>query len=134
MRNEFGYYLEPGLEHINIWSSDRPLSPAVIEALISERLPCEAYLWFVNPPQYQSIKAIWHAHVMVKGLKENHAHISAPGEVEILDPDKYLQQQDQEQQLAMREDQHGQGRQAAAGADGGTAGSTEPVGAPGARS
>ncbi|PNW77700.1 hypothetical protein CHLRE_10g447900v5 [Chlamydomonas reinhardtii] len=90
MRNEFGYFLDEGLEHINIWCSDRPLSAEVIEAIIRERLPCEDYLWFVNPPQYQSIKAIWHAHVMVKGLKEEGSHISAPGEVEILDPEKYL--------------------------------------------
>lgn len=58
MRNEFGYFLDEGLEHINIWCSDRPLSAEVIEAIIRERLPCEDYLWFVNPPQYQSIKAV----------------------------------------------------------------------------
>ncbi|KAG2428778.1 hypothetical protein HXX76_011478 [Chlamydomonas incerta] len=115
MRNEYGYYLDEGLEHINIWCSDRPLSAEVVEAIIRERLPCEAYLWFVNPPQYQSIKAIWHAHVMVKGLKEEHSHISAPGEVEVLDPEAYLQ-------ASRRRVEEGQAGQAAAAAGQGAAG------------
>lgn len=58
MANEFPYYLEPDVSHINIWCSSMALSDETVERLISERLPCDEYVWFVNPPQFQSVRTV----------------------------------------------------------------------------
>ncbi len=34
------------------------LPPLKVESLISERLPCADHCWFVNPPQYQSVRTV----------------------------------------------------------------------------
>ncbi|GLC69668.1 hypothetical protein PLESTF_000862500 [Pleodorina starrii] len=84
MANEFPYYVDHNIAHINIWCSNGALSDETVEQLIVERLPSETaeYVWFVNPPQYQSIRAIWHCHVFVRNLKPT-ARVAKPGEAEL---------------------------------------------------
>ncbi|GIL67994.1 hypothetical protein Vafri_21336, partial [Volvox africanus] len=80
MANEFPYYVDPEIAHLSIWCSNGPLSDETVEHLIAERLPSETeeYVWFVNPPQYQSIQEIWHCHVFVRNLKST-ARVGKPG-------------------------------------------------------
>ncbi|KAL4450534.1 hypothetical protein ABPG77_000890 [Micractinium sp. CCAP 211/92] len=62
--NDFPYYLEPGITHMNLWAN-RPLAPAEVEAAVTERVPpASQHTWFVNTPTLQSVPAIWHAHVL----------------------------------------------------------------------
>ncbi|GLI63396.1 hypothetical protein VaNZ11_006357, partial [Volvox africanus] len=86
MANEFPYYVDPEIAHLNIWCSNGPLSDETVEHLIAERLPSETeeYVWFINPLQYQSIRAIWHCHVFVRNLKST-ARVGKPGEAELWD-------------------------------------------------
>lgn len=60
MVNEFPYYIDSDISHLNIWCSNGALSDEAIERLIAERLPTETgeCVWFVNPPKYQSIRAV----------------------------------------------------------------------------
>lgn len=62
--NDFPYYLEPGIAHMNLWAN-RPLAPSEVEAAAAERAPPGSKrTWFVNTPTLQSVPAIWHAHVL----------------------------------------------------------------------
>jgi hypothetical protein len=60
MANEFPYYVEADIAHTNIWCSNGALSDEMVEGLIAKRLPSDTgeYLWFVNPPRYQSVRAV----------------------------------------------------------------------------
>ncbi|KAG2495511.1 hypothetical protein HYH03_006454 [Edaphochlamys debaryana] len=91
MLNEFPYYLAPEdrVTHVNIWCSSQPLADATIEKMIAERLPAEEYVWFVNPPQFQSIRTIWHCHIMLRNLDMGRVKLSDLGQPELLDRSKY---------------------------------------------
>ncbi|GIM01358.1 hypothetical protein Vretimale_6192, partial [Volvox reticuliferus] len=86
MKNEFPYTFatEDNILHINIWSSSEALSDNVVEQLIADRLPCDEYVWFVNPPQLRSVRALWHCHIMLRNLKPS-AKLSTPGQPELFD-------------------------------------------------
>ncbi|GLC58250.1 hypothetical protein PLESTB_001337800 [Pleodorina starrii] len=60
MKNEFPYSFAPEdqISHVNIWCSSQGLDDSIVEQLIAERLPCDEYVWFVNPPQLRSVKTV----------------------------------------------------------------------------
>ncbi|CAG9467840.1 unnamed protein product [Pedinophyceae sp. YPF-701] len=61
--NDFPYAMAPGVEHHVLWS-DGPLTRSQLCAVASAER--EGYKWgyFVNPPSLQSVREIWHAHVL----------------------------------------------------------------------
>lgn len=65
--NDFPYDFEAGVQHYCLWSS-QPLSYEEIISEIHSKFDQEDYdhLYFVNPPSLQSIRDLWHCHVMIK--------------------------------------------------------------------
>ncbi|KAF8951157.1 hypothetical protein BGZ52_013380, partial [Haplosporangium bisporale] len=69
-KNEFPYSVKKGIEHWLIWSRS-PLTDEVwIRRYLEERLPGRDYLFFVNPPELQSVPSIFHVQVFTKGEGE----------------------------------------------------------------
>ncbi|KAG0348704.1 hypothetical protein BG004_004418 [Podila humilis] len=69
-KNEFPYSVRNGIEHWLIWSRN-PLTDEVwIRRYLEERLPGRDYLFFVNPPELQSVPSIFHVQVFTKGEGE----------------------------------------------------------------
>ncbi|KAL4439692.1 hypothetical protein ABPG75_002693 [Micractinium tetrahymenae] len=63
-KNDFPYFLEPGIAHMNLWAN-RPLAAAEVETAVAQRAPPGSeQTWFVNSSTLQSVPAIWHAHVL----------------------------------------------------------------------
>eukprot|EP00878_Enallax_costatus_P001268 GHUV01001412.1.p1 GENE.GHUV01001412.1~~GHUV01001412.1.p1 ORF type:complete len:207 (+),score=46.43 GHUV01001412.1:94-621(+) len=83
-QNDFPYYFEDNVQHWLLWSTSGPLSHAAIEQETRQKFPDMDYLIFVNPAALQSIRDIWHCHVLVR-----------PKQTEQEQP----QQQQQQQQL-----------------------------------
>eukprot|EP00878_Enallax_costatus_P022375 GHUV01023733.1.p1 GENE.GHUV01023733.1~~GHUV01023733.1.p1 ORF type:complete len:166 (+),score=31.63 GHUV01023733.1:130-627(+) len=81
---DFPYYFEDNVQHWLLWSTSGPLSHAAIEQETRQKFPDMDYLIFVNPAALQSIRDIWHCHVLVR-----------PKQTEQEQP----QQQQQQQQL-----------------------------------
>ena len=69
--NDFPYSVEPGIEHILIWSKE-PLESHWIESILEEKYGSSVYEWtyFVNPPAFQSVRRLPHTHVFMR-KKEN---------------------------------------------------------------
>ena len=65
--NDFPYSTEPGVEHVLIWSK-QPLSAEFIESVLEEKYGSSVLEWiyFVNPPEYQSVRRLPHAHVFMR--------------------------------------------------------------------
>ncbi|CEI89785.1 hypothetical protein RMCBS344292_04133 [Rhizopus microsporus] len=65
--NDFPYSTEPGVEHVLVWSK-QSLSAEFIESVLEERYGSSVWEWiyFVNPPEYQSIRCLPHAHVFMR--------------------------------------------------------------------
>lgn len=85
-RNDFPYNLESGIEHHVLWSPSGPLRDEAIQEEIAAWLlalpPAAAdnvghgshyyeTQWWVNPPELQSIRACWHAHVLLRRRERN---------------------------------------------------------------
>jgi hypothetical protein len=63
MRNEFPYDVK-GTEHYLVWST-KPLVINVVQNIARKRVGGREILCFVNPDNLQSVKDVWHAHVLV---------------------------------------------------------------------
>ena len=65
--NDFPYDFELGIIHYCLWSTV-PLNEEEIQSEIEARFDPKQYdsLFFVNPPSLQSIRDLWHAHVMIR--------------------------------------------------------------------
>lgn len=65
--NDFPYSTEPGIEHHLIWSQV-PLSESYVKEILEERYGSQKWEWvyFVNPPETQSIKRLPHVHVFMR--------------------------------------------------------------------
>eukprot|EP00746_Dinoflagellata_sp_MGD_P130720 gnl/MRDRNA2_/MRDRNA2_64612_c0_seq1.p1 gnl/MRDRNA2_/MRDRNA2_64612_c0~~gnl/MRDRNA2_/MRDRNA2_64612_c0_seq1.p1 ORF type:complete len:387 (-),score=59.44 gnl/MRDRNA2_/MRDRNA2_64612_c0_seq1:40-1200(-) len=71
-RNEFPYFLEPGIEHHCIWSHPgKLLTVSRIQEVLQEDCPMDEfeYIWFINPPSMKSVPDVDHAHVLYRKMK-----------------------------------------------------------------
>lgn len=68
--NDFPYSVEEGIKHILIWSQ-LPLSPSYIEEILETNYGSKTYEWvyFVNPPEIQSVRKLPHVHVFMRQRK-----------------------------------------------------------------
>lgn len=66
-KNDFPYNFEKGIEHWLLWCTE-PLPPTLIQEKMAQHFPDKDYdtIFFVNPPQLQSVLAVWHCHVLVR--------------------------------------------------------------------
>jgi hypothetical protein len=64
--NGFPYHVAEGIENHLLWSAAGPLAEEEVVELLEQHRPSSTWetLRFVNPPKLQSIKAIWHTHVL----------------------------------------------------------------------
>eukprot|EP01024_Parvocaulis_polyphysoides_P073753 TRINITY_DN9509_c0_g4_i3.p3 TRINITY_DN9509_c0_g4~~TRINITY_DN9509_c0_g4_i3.p3 ORF type:complete len:149 (-),score=9.82 TRINITY_DN9509_c0_g4_i3:213-659(-) len=60
---DFPYYLEEGIEHNVLWCTE-PLMEEEIQQVLKSYCKDRETTYFVNPPHLQSIKGVWHAHVI----------------------------------------------------------------------
>ncbi|OMJ27905.1 hypothetical protein AYI69_g2637 [Smittium culicis] len=70
-KNDFPYALEPNIDHLLLWSTNKlqagHVPPPHVKSFISKHLgPETTYLWLVNPPHLQSIPGVYHGHLFVK--------------------------------------------------------------------
>lgn len=65
--NDFPYSVEPGVEHILIWSQT-PLKESYVVEILEERYGSSKWEWvyFVNPPETQSVRRLPHVHVFMR--------------------------------------------------------------------
>ncbi|KAI9478782.1 MAG: hypothetical protein EXX96DRAFT_572269 [Benjaminiella poitrasii] len=65
--NDFPYSVDPGIEHILIWSKE-PLASDVVESILEKKYGSSIWEWvyFVNPPEWQSIPRLPHVHVFMR--------------------------------------------------------------------
>jgi hypothetical protein len=54
---DFPYNFEEGIEHWLLWCTE-PLPSSVIEEKMAQRFPDKDAIYFVNPPQLQSVLAV----------------------------------------------------------------------------
>ncbi|CEP17432.1 hypothetical protein [Parasitella parasitica] len=66
--NDFPYSVDPGIEHVLIWSKEPLVDKTFIESLLDERYGATVWEWvyFVNPPELQSIPTLPHMHVFMR--------------------------------------------------------------------
>ncbi|CAO3631189.1 unnamed protein product [Cunninghamella blakesleeana] len=64
--NDFPYSVDQGIEHILLWSQ-QPLSPDYVEEIMKKNYNPKEWDWvyFVNPPEVQSVKKLPHVHVFL---------------------------------------------------------------------
>ncbi|GBC24515.1 uncharacterized protein OCT59_009158 [Rhizophagus irregularis] len=73
--NDFPYTIDSSISHYVLWSrlpfrdpNDRNVKDD-INLFLKENFPGnEEWLFFINPPQLQSIKNIWHGHIFVRDI------------------------------------------------------------------
>lgn len=67
LANDFPYSVEKGIEHILLWSQI-PLSRDYIEDILESNYGSKSYQWvyFVNPPEIQSVRKLPHVHVFMR--------------------------------------------------------------------
>lgn len=67
LNNDFPYSVDPGIEHILIWSKE-PLASDYVESLLDSNYGCHVWEWiyFVNPPEWQSVPRLPHVHVFMR--------------------------------------------------------------------
>lgn len=65
--NDFPYSVDPGIEHILIWSKE-PLSADYVESVLDDRYGSQIWEWiyFVNPPEWQSVPSLPHVHIFMR--------------------------------------------------------------------
>ncbi len=64
--NDFPYALEAGIEHHCVWSAAGEVPPQALQAVLDAHRPPAHWhaLLFVNPRHLQSVRNVWHAHVL----------------------------------------------------------------------
>ncbi|GAX81515.1 hypothetical protein CEUSTIGMA_g8943.t1 [Chlamydomonas eustigma] len=62
-KNDFPYNFEQGIDHHVLWST-KPLATEELTLAISTEFPSHETLYWINPPELQSIGALWHCHVL----------------------------------------------------------------------
>ncbi|KAI8073472.1 uncharacterized protein B0P05DRAFT_580243 [Gilbertella persicaria] len=69
--NDFPYSVDPGIEHILIWSKE-PLEADFVESLLEKHYGSHVWEWvyFVNPPALQSVRKLPHVHVFMRKKTE----------------------------------------------------------------
>jgi hypothetical protein len=66
--NDFPYSIEPGVEHILIWSKEA-LQADQVEAILDANYGrMWEWTFFINPPKYQSVKRLPHVHVFLRKI------------------------------------------------------------------
>lgn len=67
LKNDFPYSVDPGIDHILIWSK-KPLAEEQVTEILEDRYGSETWEWsfFVNPPQWQSVPTLPHTHVFLR--------------------------------------------------------------------
>lgn len=70
--NDFPYSVAPGIHHILLWSQT-PLTRDYIEEILESNYGHQMYEWvyFVNPPEIQSVRKLPHVHVFMRQRVEN---------------------------------------------------------------
>ena len=65
--NDFPYFFEEGIEHWVLWSATGSIPEDALreEALRRFGADHDVLIW-VNPPELQSVRALWHAHVLTR--------------------------------------------------------------------
>ncbi|RIA84416.1 hypothetical protein C1645_878949 [Glomus cerebriforme] len=73
--NDFPYTIDSSISHYVLWSKLPFRDPNDyntkndIDLFLKENFPGEKeWLFFINPPQIQSIKTIWHGHIFVRDI------------------------------------------------------------------
>ncbi|KAJ8655321.1 hypothetical protein O0I10_009010 [Lichtheimia ornata] len=68
--NDFPYSMEPGIQHILIWSQ-RSLKETYVLEILEERYGSSKWEWvyFVNPPETQSVRRLPHVHVFMRPIQ-----------------------------------------------------------------
>jgi hypothetical protein len=65
--NDFPYDFEAGVKHYCLWCTVPLSRNTIIYEIALKFCPDEYdYLFFINPPSLQSIRNLWHCHVMVR--------------------------------------------------------------------
>ncbi|KAI8091892.1 hypothetical protein BDF21DRAFT_410454 [Thamnidium elegans] len=65
--NDFPYSVDPGIDHILIWSKT-PIDSELVSEILEERYGSNNWEWtyFVNPPQWQSVPSLPHTHIFLR--------------------------------------------------------------------
>ena len=64
--NDFPYSVEAGIQHILIWSQT-PLASSYIEEILQKNYgPSYEWVYWVNPPEIQSVRKLPHVHVFLR--------------------------------------------------------------------
>ncbi|KAI9496282.1 hypothetical protein BDB00DRAFT_809787 [Zychaea mexicana] len=76
--NDFPYSTEPGTKHVLIWSQ-KPLSEPYVREILESHYGSNNWEWvyFVNPPETQSVKRLPHVHVFMRPRTANNANANA---------------------------------------------------------
>ncbi|RUS22730.1 hypothetical protein BC937DRAFT_87541 [Endogone sp. FLAS-F59071] len=66
-RNDFGYAIDPSIDHFLIWSP-QPLRAERVAEIVEKEFESKRFeaVYFVNPAKLQSVKNISHVHVFVR--------------------------------------------------------------------
>ena len=65
IRNGFPYDFPGNISHYVLFAG-KPLLKRTVSLIIRQNFPGRETLWFVNTPDLQSIKDLWHCHIFVK--------------------------------------------------------------------
>lgn len=63
--NDFPYSVEEGIHHILLWSQI-PLSRDYIQEILESNYGDYEWVYFVNPPEIQSVRKLPHVHVFMR--------------------------------------------------------------------
>ena len=66
-KNEFPYHMDVDIQHNLVWSAAGAVSEERLLAFVDAQRPLVGgweNLLFMNPPHLQSIRNVWHAHVL----------------------------------------------------------------------
>ena len=69
--NDFPYALSEGIQHHCVWSSAGEVAPQELQAFVLQHRPSHTWqsIVFCNPVHLQSVRNVWHAHVMSRPLQ-----------------------------------------------------------------
>ena len=70
-KNEFPYHMDEDIQHNLVWSAAGGVSEEALMAFVDTQRPrAEGWesLLFCNPPHLQSIRNVWHAHVLSRKI------------------------------------------------------------------
>lgn len=63
--NDFPYSVTPGIHHILLWSQI-PLTRPYIQHILESNYGSYEWVYFVNPPEIQSVRKLPHVHVFMR--------------------------------------------------------------------